>query len=228
MTDVLRAMSFETERQGYRKDDVDAAFAAMIGELDAARRQIVALQERASTAADPIAQLGDRVTSILQAAEEAAAAREADAEQTAQGVIDAARRRMREVNESVEETMARANADADALRMAAEQEAAELRAGGIEERAEAEREAAMIRQGAKDQSAALLARAHEDAESVVSQARARHEGLRRLEAELAERVEQVVSHAASLEAAIRSDAPAGDAEADDVSPVLARLRAIRQ
>ena len=227
MTDVMRSVSFETERQGYRRDHVDAAFAALADELDETRRRMGALQERAANAADPVAQLGGRVSAILQAAEEAAAARESEAEQTARGIVENAERRLRAAQE-----------ECDELRRAAESEVAGLRQTGIAEQAEAEREAATIRQGAKDQAAALLARARDDANTMADQARIRHESFQRLEAQLAERVEQAAAQLETLRACLQSPTAVlehevvgeGIGDVVDVtseSPILARLRNLR-
>jgi colicin import membrane protein len=232
VTDGVQA--FETELRGYRREQVDAAIVALNNELGEARRKMASMQmaslQEAPKAPDAVTQLGESVMSIVRAAEEAAAKRAQEAEDNARGIRDLADRRLREAEETAQgiraaaeralgeaqaaaqQVKADAEASAEAGRAALEEERRRREEEAAAERARLAEEGATTRREAEEQASAVIAQAREEAATIEAEARARHQELRGVEAELRLRVGDLSRMLDTLRAGL---------EVDPVAPVAA-------
>ena len=162
--DEIKSRDFLVALRGYDKDEVETflhevadQYAELMAELALARQGATSASP---SAADPFADLGDHVASVMRAATEAANQRQSDSEREAAAVRTAAR-------EQAEHAVAEARLELDA--------ASRLRA-------EAEREAAHLRATAREE----VERIRDEARQVLNQAQHTRETVEREAAELRE------------------------------------------
>ena len=178
----IKSRDFLVALRGYDKHEVEAflheiadQYAELMAELALARQGGTSASP---SAADPFADLGDHVASVMRAATEAAEQRQSDSEREAASIRTAAR-------EEAEHAAAEARLELDAaseLRAEAEREAAHLRATAREEVERIRNEARQVLRQAQD--------AREAAEQEAAELR---EAALRHGQEMRDRAEQTVS-----------------------------------
>ena len=146
----IKNRDFLVALRGYDKHEVETflqevadQYAELMAELALARQGATSASP---LAADPFADLGDHVASVMRAATEAAEQRQSDSEREAASIRTAAR-------EEAEHAAAEARLELDAaseLRIEAEREAAQLRAAAREEVERLRNEARQMLHQAKD------------------------------------------------------------------------------
>lgn len=187
-SDQIARRSFEVSRRGYEQQEVRGFLHEVSALVQRLQREVADLEERATHAEAAIAaagppdeamlleRLGEETTRVLTAAREAAAEIKAKAEVTAERVVadatlDAAEARaeaMRGADRRVEE----AEAERESLLHTARTELDRRRSEAEEVAGQIRDEVAAEVRGQREQAQRDLARSHEEAEELVSAARA--------------------------------------------------------